>query len=830
MKPKAQQYLLSLAAILFSQLTFSQQQGLEEVIVTAEKRATNVQNTPLAVTAFTGEELDRALISKSLDLQFSVPNMLMSKGNFSGAQISIRGIGNLAVGSASDSGTGNHFDGVYLNNGRIFEMEFYDAERIEVLRGPQGTLYGRNTTAGVINFITKKPEDEFGGFIDVEAGNYDYWKVKGAINIPLSDSFSQRFSMFYTEREGYVDNEYDGNTIDGRDMYSLRSGTRWSNDTTDATLTINYFKEDSSRMRGSNQGCLRDPAGIIGCMPTALANQTTNSAATATGYLIPFFVQGAYPGQPFPTDDFEFSPKSSDPRKQYLDFTPTYKVEDTIVAFEVNHEYGDYSLTSLTGYHKSDYDASNDYDFTVASGIWPVEVTMQASTSGQITVNRLYNVDRSTTTPEQWSQELRLASDLGGDWNFMVGGFYLNYESDDQYYIYSSAIELAGQQPLLNVAPEYRLYLNETKPYELETYAAFGELYWQAAEDIAVTLGLRYTREKKSASQRTLYLAFLDNPNSEDGGYSDFSGKWDEPTGKINVSWNATDNIMAYATLSRSYKSGGFNPISSESPLLDPAFGGNPDLAEFDTEYINALELGLKSRFFSNTLQSNMTYFYYDYDGLQVGEIQNQTAVNSNYDATIQGFEGEFIWVPDEHWRFTTNLAWLDSKLDSAESVDPANINRLGTVENIITTPFNNEYTGPDCPSGTATCPGLPVSVKGNSLPNAPDFSVNLGVGYTWFLQNGMEIIAATNYYWQDDFYTRIFNAPNDKVDAWEVWNATVTLYSTDKNWLVELWGLNLNDDDHVTGQYLGDQNVGLATNQFLLEPRTYGVSLRYNF
>ena len=131
---------------------------------------------------------------------------------------------------------------------------------------------------------------------------------------------------------------------------------------------------------------------------------------------------------------------------------------------------------------------------------------MQASTAGQITVDRLYNVDRSTTTPEQWSQELRLASDLEGDWNFMVGGFYLNYESDDQYYIYSSAVELAGQQ--LGIEPQYRLYLNETKPYELETYAAFGELYWQAAEDIEVTLGLRYTQEKKSASQRTLYLAF----------------------------------------------------------------------------------------------------------------------------------------------------------------------------------------------------------------------------------------------------------------------------------------------------------------------------------
>ncbi len=182
--------LLVLAVTLASQIVFGQdsQDGkLEEVIVTAEKRETTVQDTPIAITAFTGEELERALISKPMDLQFSVPNMLMSKDNFASANVTLRGIGNLAVGSAADSGTGNHFNGVYLQNGRIFEMEFYDAERIEVLRGPQGTLYGRNTTAGVINFITRKPEEEFGGNVVVEAGNYDYGKVKGALNIPLSE-------------------------------------------------------------------------------------------------------------------------------------------------------------------------------------------------------------------------------------------------------------------------------------------------------------------------------------------------------------------------------------------------------------------------------------------------------------------------------------------------------------------------------------------------------------------------------------------------------------------------------------------------------------------
>ncbi len=286
--------LLVLAVTMASQLVFGQdsQDGkLEEVIVTAEKRVATVQDTPIAITAFTGEELERALISKPLDLQFSVPNMLMSKEQFTGASITLRGIGNLAIGSASSGGTGNLFNGVFLNNGRIFEMEFYDAERIEVLRGPQGTLYGRNTTAGVINFITRKPEDEFGGNVVVEAGNYDYGKVKGALNIPLSETVAQRFAVFYTERNGYVDNRYNGDDIDGRDMYSVRSTTRWANDNTDATLTVNYFEEDDDRMRASNQRCLKDNEGVIGCLPTALADDTTNSAATASGFLINTFVE-----------------------------------------------------------------------------------------------------------------------------------------------------------------------------------------------------------------------------------------------------------------------------------------------------------------------------------------------------------------------------------------------------------------------------------------------------------------------------------------------------------------------------------------------------------
>ena len=777
----------------------------------------------IAVTAFSGEELDRALINKPLDMQFNVPNMLMSKDNFTTAQISIRGIGNLAIGAAADSGTGMHFNGVYLNNGRIFESEFYDAERVEVLRGPQGTLYGRNTTAGVVNLITRRPGDEFGGFVNVEAGNYAHRKLKGALNIPLTDHLSQRFAVFYLEREGFVDNLFTGDDIDGRDMYSLRSATRWQSERTDATLTIQYFEENSDRMRGSAQRCRRDPEGVLGCLPTGLANQRPHSGATITGFLINGIV-APLTGLPFPEDDFVNSPFSEDPREQYLDFTPVYEVEDTVISLEIDHDIGSLTLSSVTGYHRSDFSARNDYDFTVASEPWPVPVTVDRGPDGAITVDRAYSTDRSTTEPEQWSQELRLASNSDGPWNFMLGGFYLDYESDVHYYVYSAALELFGS--IAGIPPEQRLFDNDTQDYRLETWAAFGELYWQARDDLLVTLGMRYTEEEKSSRQRTIYLNFLSDPTRPGGDYDAFGGSWEEPTGKLNVTWDLSDDVMTYATLSRSYKSGGFNPIAAESPLL----ALDPSLATFDPEYINSLELGAKTRLFDNTLQANVTWFYYDYEGLQISKITNQTSLNENFDATIQGFEGEFIWVPDQHWRVSVNLAWLDSELDGGSSLDPADINGLGTTENIVSTPNANVYVGPGCPGGVVPCAGIEQSLDGNTLPNAPEFSVNLGIAYSWQLKGGMDLVAATNYYWQDEFYTRVFNTGNDIVDAWDVWNATVTLHGADGRWFAELWGRNLKDDDFVTGQYLGDQNVGLATNQFLLEPRTWGMTLGYRF
>ena len=805
-----------------SWVQFASAQGfLEEVIVTAEKRETTLQDTAIAVSAFSQDELERGLINNNLDIQMAVPNMLMSKGYFTTASVSIRGVGNLAVGSSADAGAGVHMNGVYLNNSRLFETEYFDTERVEVLRGPQGTLYGRNTTAGVVNVITKKPDEEFGGFLDVSYGDYEYIRARGAVNLPLSDTVRQRFSLFHTKRDGYVDNVFNGDDIDGRDMYALRSSTTFDfGDNTDATLVINYFEEDSNRLRGSGSYCARDPDGILGCLPNrGRPAESTNFQGTVGGFLVT--VAGGVRGLAFPVIDGANNYIPQDPREVNLDFPPVYEVDETIISLEINHDFGPLVFTSLTGYHEASLDARNDYDFTVSEEIWPAYTTYQRGPDGPSTVNYLEQSDRSTSAPEQISQEFRLASSFDGAVNFMLGAFYLEYETETHYYVYSSSLSVFGET--LGIPENQQQYDNETRPYELETWALFGEFYYDINEQTELTLGIRYTDETKEATQRSVYLAFLANPLDPDGGYDSYEGDWQETTGKVNLNYHWNEDIMLFTTVARSYKGGGFNPLDAESVLLNPAMGGDPALATFEPEFINSIEFGAKTRLLDNTLQANLTWFYYDYEDLQVSKIINQTSLNENTDAEIQGMEGELIWAPDEHWNVMLNLSWLDTELGELSTFDPADPNQMGTAEGVISVVNDNLVL-------SCLCAGIPVNIEGGELPGSPEFSVYLAVRYGWYLDNGMHLELASSYYYQDEFYTRVYNTQDDLLDSWDVWNASVVLSSADESWYAEGWVRNINDDDHWTGQHLQDTAVGLYRVYQLLEPRTYGVTFGYRF
>jgi len=867
-----------------------QAQGvLEEVIVTAEKREASLQDTPLAISAFTNDDLRAQLVNGPMDLQMNVPNLLMTKSNFTTANISIRGIGNLAIGSAGDSGTGIHINGFYMAAPRVFEMDFFDVERVEVLRGPQGTLYGRNTTAGVLNMITAKPDTEgVSGNINAEFGNYNHQRYEGFVNFPLTDNLAQRFSGFYLKRDGFVDNAYNGDEIDDRDMFGLRSSTLWSDDDTSIQLVVNYLEEDDSRMRGSEQKCTKDTTfnfvgqyGPLGCLPTSLENGITNGGGTITGAINGAI--GAATGIPFPADDYANSPSFSDVRTQLFDTTPRYQIEDTVVTLEINQDFGDLTLTSVTGYHDTMFSAHNDYDFNQASEVWPITqipgfpydvngdgipdgavpnpffctpsgqvgfcssggIPVNQGPNGTVLVDRLYSSDLSFTEGDEWSQELRLASNWEGPWNFMLGAYYLRYQGDTHYYVHSSTLSFYGLVPLLGggqpLPENMRMYDNDSSDYTLKTWAAFGELYWQVNDRMRWTFGLRYSDEKKSADQRTIYLDFLDNPNAPGGDYEKFAWDNSEPTGRINLTYDVSDDVMAYAQVSRSFKSGGFNPISRDSLLVQL----DPSAAFFEPEFINAFEVGVKSRLLDGALQANATYFYYDYEGLQVSKIVQQTSINENFDATIQGIEGEFLFAATENLILTANVAWLDTEMGSGNSIDPGDPNAStyindgrGPTDGVISLGNANTYVGADCPNptpipqlgGLPGCAGIPIDLRDNVIPGSPEFSVNLGASYTVDLGDNGTLRAGVNYYWQDSYYSRVFNSDIDRIEEWDVWNATLRYTPTSERWFVELWGRNLTDDDYVTGQYRIDPSSGLGTNQFLLEPMTVGLTLDYIF
>lgn len=803
---------------------------LEELIVTAEKREATLQDTAIAVSAFSQQDLERGLINNNLDIQMAVPNMLLSKGFFTTAQITIRGIGNLAVGPAADAGAGVHFNGVYLNASRLFETEYFDTERVEILRGPQGTLYGRNTTAGVVNVLSKHADSELGGFIDASYGDYNYIRTRGALNIPITENVFQRFSIFYTSRDGFVNNVFTGDDIDDRNMYAVRSSTAFMfGENTEAHLTINYFEEDSHRMRGANTYCARDPAGVIGCLPNQgqPVDQLPNTAATVGAFLINSVA--AQSGLPFPDLNTTTSFKPNSLRDVNVDFTPQYETDETIISLEIAHEWENLTLNSLTGFHTANLNARNDYDMTENSGaVWPVFTTYQRGPDGPQTVNFLQQNDHAVSEPSQWSQEFRLSSSFDGDFNFLLGAFYLENESDTNFLVYSSALSLYGEA--FSVPERQWVFENQTNDYQLETWALFGEVYWDVSEQTELTVGLRYTDETKQSEQRTIYLNFLDDPNGENGGFTPFASESDEVTGRINLSHHVSDAIMVYGTLARSYKGGGFNPISSESALLDPEQGGDANLSDFEPEFINSVEIGTKSRFFDDSLQANLTAFYYDYQDLQVSKIINQTSINENLDAEIMGFEGEFVWVPTASLNLLLNISWLDTELGEFSTIDTADINQRGTVDDIVSAVNSNLLFSAECPNGSASCAGIPVNVEGNELPNAPEFSVYFAASYSWYLDNGMRLDASSSYYWQDEFSTRIFNTQDDQLDSWDVWNASTTLTGANEDWYGELWIRNINNEDHWTGQYLQDQAVGLFRTLQLLEPRTYGLTVGYRF
>jgi iron complex outermembrane recepter protein len=354
--------------------------GLETIVITAQRQAQSLQDVPIAVSAITGETLEKSGAKGVKDLQFSLPNVTFTKTNFTTASFQIRGVGANAVGASTEESTALHVNDMSIIGARIFETEFYDIERVEVLRGPQGTQFGRNATGGVVNVITRKPVQETEGNVELEVGNYTSFKAKGGFNIPLSDTAAFRIAGLFLTRDGYTKNLATGNRIDGRKQFSLRGSLRWKpTDDTTIDFMASTFHENDDRARIQKQLCHRDVTGVYGCLPDKLAFETTNANSTfpATLGSVQFLrvALGALGGlAPLVAlsdltkpDQFAGVVNPADYRTVNLSTEPKYKSHEDVFQFSAKHDFDKASIKFNAGYTRNGVASTNDYYLAVAN-------------------------------------------------------------------------------------------------------------------------------------------------------------------------------------------------------------------------------------------------------------------------------------------------------------------------------------------------------------------------------------------------------------------------------------------------------------------------------
>lgn len=468
------------------------------IVVTAQRRAESLQAVPIAVSAFDAKALEAQQIDNASDLQLTLPNVSFTKGNFTSSSFTIRGIGDLCVGVSCDSATAIHTNGSPLFGTRLFETEYFDLERIEVLRGPQGTLFGRNATSGVVNIVTAKPDlSGFQASAEAEYGNYDSIKVKGMVNIPVGDTFGIRVAGYYLNRDGYTLNLNNNDRIDGRDLYAVRASVRWEPgpDTTIDLMGF-YFHENDDRLRIQKQLCQYDPTGVLGCLNAQRNFEKTNTNSTFTGTLgsreflavngIPtsFGLNSLYDG-----GGYRNFIEPRDVRTVNTPFTPEYFADEWQAQGRIEHDFGGITA-QLTGiYQTTSVDSRQDYNlgvadrtayatalntlaFFAANGVptglpapAPAFVPGSAAYFAPIAAavipqgpngplctsdTRLDNrgayegfsicsqsglqFDRSNQDNDGYSGELIISSDFDGAFNFLLGGIYAKAKVNENSY------------------------------------------------------------------------------------------------------------------------------------------------------------------------------------------------------------------------------------------------------------------------------------------------------------------------------------------------------------------------------------------------------------
>ena len=696
--------------------------SIEEVIVTSQRVEESLQDVPIAVTALTSEMLDDMQIESGSDLQMITPSLSFQGGDAGGGTFNIRGITNLAVSATSESGVEIHVNDLPVGSTTMQDGEFFDMERIEVLRGPQGTLYGKNSVGGAINLITARPVfGESLGKVSVDTGSFDLLKTKVMVNIPLGDSLAMRIATSSVERDGDIKNIYSKATmkyLNGRDSNAFRLSLAWQvNDSTDILFVHDTYEEDSSRHYVNNRYCKRDPSVAVGCTPGApLVHELTHPMATYVENLA--ILTGILDYTP--VTDMSGAPKGfwqSNNRGN-----PRYIVDQDITQLIINHSINDNwdmtlshsrkdRLYDRTGvYESEEYDRlrfkDNPYfpGGNVPMSGYGANCTLEDGTFGSYggcltdTMNYPDGFDRQyNPAGKNEVTEMRFQSNLNGNWNYLLGAIHTETSGLSVYDIAANGLDalalfppgvLTGGLPQGAVQLYAPLYRTSSKA-ATRSSAIFGEIYYQANDRLKYTLGLRRTEDYKEQYGRSPFLSVV-GFGSQGNGFTalpgqsipEFGQSWyasgtpGDPeteyannTGRFVVDYVLNDNTLVYGSISKGFKGGGFNPA------LDPIKYPNTKQVFPSTE-LTAFEVGFKADFPEQGMRWNAAAYLYDAEDYQVTKIKNKTRLNEGIDVDMMGFESEFFWVPINapQWQINMGIAWEESEIASGEMImNPAN-------------------------------------------------------------------------------------------------------------------------------------------------------------
>ena len=717
--------VLSLSLLFLAYPAQSQESSaslIEEIIVTSQRTEESLQDVPIAVTALTGDMLEDMQIESGSDLQLVTPSLSFQGADARGGAFNIRGITNLAVSATAESGVEIHVNDLPVGATTMQDGEFLDLERIEVLRGPQGTLYGKNSVGGAINLITARPVfGESLGKASVDMGDFDLLKTKLMLNIPLGDSMAMRIATSSVERDGNIKNIYSKAPtpyINNRDSNSFRLSLAWQvNDSTDILLVHENYDEDSTRHYVNNRYCKRDPSVAVGCTPGApLVHELTHPMATFVENLA--ILTGILDYTP--VTDMSGAPKGfwqSNNRGN-----PRYKVDQDITQLIINHSINDswdmtlshsrkdrfYDRTGV--YESEEYDRlrfkDNPYfpgGNVPMTGYGPncnLEDGTLGSYGGCITDTMNYpdGFDRQyNPAGKNEVTEIRFQSNLNGNWNYLLGAIHTEASGKSVYDIAANGLDALALFPpgvLTGGLPQgfVQLYapLYRTSSISASRSSAiFGEIYYQHNDRLKYTLGLRRTEDYKEQYGRSPFLSVV-GFGSQGNGFTALPGQsipafgqswyasgtpgdpeteYANNTGRFVVDYVLNDNTLVYGSISKGFKGGGFNPA------LDPA--KYPDTPQvFPSTELTSFEVGFKADFPAQGMRWNAAAYLYDAEDYQVTKIQNKTRVNEGIDVDMMGFESEFIWVPlnAPQWRINMGIAWEESEIASGEMImNPAN-------------------------------------------------------------------------------------------------------------------------------------------------------------